>query len=211
MAMKSIIKVPDECPADLSLREAIYILYAMQHFESTMKGGKLYGPGLFYKCIQQVLKGLKNLGSRKTMLSHLSDPKCIVCGEVPDTLRGKMFDHMIPKALGGPDDMSNMVVLCKIHNSSKGKKDLLEWWMSKKWRAIDLPRNILCLYARLMWAYHGRVLPGVKLAPDYMRAFIEERSKALFPKEHIVAMYGSASSAMIYLALEDKDGTTDVL
>lgn len=211
MAMNSMIKVSDECPADLRLRKGIFILYAMQHFESTMRNGKLYGPGLFYKQVEPVLKGLKNLGSRRTTLNHLNDPRCVVCGDAVSTLQGRKFDHIIPTSAGGPDDMANMMVLCKTHNSSKGKKDLLDWWMSKGWRAADLQRSILCLYARLMWAYHGRILPGVDIAPDYMRAFIEERSKALFPKEHIVAMYGSASSAMIYLALEDGNGTTSVL
>jgi 5-methylcytosine-specific restriction endonuclease McrA len=34
----------------------------------------------------------------------------------------KTADHVIPKALGGTDDMSNLVAACRRHNSAKGAR-----------------------------------------------------------------------------------------
>ena len=38
-------------------------------------------------------------------------------------------DHVFPRAKGGTNSMDNIIFVCKNCNSSKGKKDLLEWFM----------------------------------------------------------------------------------
>lgn len=40
-------------------------------------------------------------------------------------------DHLIPKYRGGENSAENIVCACKSCNSSKGKKDLLEWYAYK--------------------------------------------------------------------------------
>lgn len=45
-------------------------------------------------------------------------PACAVCGTTEDL----SSDHVVPKAAGGTDDLSNLVTLCRRHNSSKGAR-----------------------------------------------------------------------------------------
>jgi hypothetical protein len=189
-----------ECPYDFQWREALVTLYSLQHFEAMCERGTTYAPNTFYNSIFNVLSGLRNGASRKTILKHLDRPECIVCHE-PMGLSGRVLDHIIPKHLGGEDNLENTMVLCRNHNSSKGKKDILEWWVSKEWKAADLPRNILCLYARIMWKNIDRIYDDPHDLPNYVRLFIAERASPL-SEDHIVALYGSTYAAMGFLAWE---------
>lgn len=38
-------------------------------------------------------------------------------------------DHVFPRAKGGTNDLNNIIFVCKHCNSSKGKKELLQWFM----------------------------------------------------------------------------------
>jgi len=59
-------------------------------------------------------------------------------------------DHLIPKAAGGSDNAANHLAMCRSHNSSKGAKDLIQWWTdSAPLSALD--RDILCTYSRLRY------------------------------------------------------------
>ena len=57
----------------------------------------------------------------------LSGQKCNYCGS-PDNLS---LDHIFPQKFGGKDAGDNLIYACKICNSSKGRKDLMEWMHSK--------------------------------------------------------------------------------
>lgn len=48
---------------------------------------------------------------------------CYVCGSTSDI----HSDHVVPKALGGSDDIHNRLPLCGHHNQSKGKTPLTKW------------------------------------------------------------------------------------
>ena len=41
-------------------------------------------------------------------------------------------DHLIPRYRGGPESGDNLVWACRSCNSSKGSKDLLEWFADKR-------------------------------------------------------------------------------
>ena len=167
------------------------------------KNGEPYGSGTFYNKIFGTVNGIRNT-NRKTSNNHLSDPKCVVC-ETPIVIRGKSLDHIIPKHLNGPDDLENQMALCRQHNSSKGKKDLIQWWMDKEWPAIDLPRNILCMYARLMW----KLLPTLdipKELPEYTKAFMIERVENLPSDDHRIALYGSTYATYGFMRWEHTRG-----
>jgi len=57
----------------------------------------------------------------------LSGNKCSYC-----SASGKLaLDHLFPKKLGGKDTGDNLIYACQSCNSSKGKKDLMEWMKSK--------------------------------------------------------------------------------
>lgn len=52
---------------------------------------------------------------------------CAYCGEV----NGLGMDHILPRARGGTDRAENLVPACRRCNSSKGSKDLLEWFQGQ--------------------------------------------------------------------------------
>jgi len=52
-----------------------------------------------------------------------SGMKCNYCGHVDDLA----LDHIFPQKLGGKDIGDNLIYACKKCNSSKGKKDMMEW------------------------------------------------------------------------------------
>jgi hypothetical protein len=53
----------------------------------------------------------------------LSGNHCSYCGSM-DHLS---LDHILPRQYGGKDVGENLVYACRACNSSKGKKDLMEW------------------------------------------------------------------------------------
>ncbi len=76
----------------------------------------------------------------------LSGSQCSYCGST-DNLA---LDHILPKKYGGKDVGENLVYACRSCNSSKGKKDLMEW-MSEKDKFP--PLMILRRYLKLVVEY----------------------------------------------------------
>lgn len=190
----------EECPFNLTWPEALITLYSLQQYEVQCEKKDIkYAQNTFYNNIPPVLSGIRNSASRTTVMGMLQDGVCIVCGEPIGSLKGKKLDHLIPKHFGGQDNLENTLSLCRSHNSSKGTKDLIEWWVWKEWEVMDLPRNILCLYTRLMWDAVDGIHDDL---PDYIRLFITQRAAALPSKEHRVALYGSTYAAMGFLGWE---------
>lgn len=60
-------------------------------------------------------------------------------------------DHVFPRVKGGTNDMDNIIFVCKSCNSSKGKKDLLEWFLLNRG---ELPSPfVLGHYFRQIYQY----------------------------------------------------------
>lgn len=57
----------------------------------------------------------------------LSGQKCSYCG----SSNNLALDHIFPQKFGGQDAGDNLVYACRSCNSSKGKKDLMEWMNAK--------------------------------------------------------------------------------
>ena len=56
------------------------------------------------------------------------------------------IDHLIPRFKDGPESSDNIVWCCRSCNSSKGKKDLLEWMFKKnKFPSVQVLRRYLKL------------------------------------------------------------------
>lgn len=70
--------------------------------------------------------------------------ECIYCGTEEDTT----FDHLIPLSKGGPDTISNQVPACRSCNSSKGSRDVIEWFGD---RDEPIPRIVWGKYLKLLY------------------------------------------------------------
>lgn len=76
----------------------------------------------------------------------VSGNKCSYCGGTEHLA----LDHIIPKAVGGPDVADNLIYACRSCNSSKGKKDLMKWMND---RNTFPPLMILRRYLKLVINY----------------------------------------------------------
>ena len=78
--------------------------------------------------------------------------ECAYCGST-DALS---WDHLVPSSKGGPNTISNQVPACRGCNSSKGDRDVLEWYRTRK--GVYLPRLVWGKYLKLIyesWAAQG--------------------------------------------------------
>ena len=70
---------------------------------------------------------------------------CCYCG----TTEKLSIDHLIPRIKGGEDHADNLVWACRSCNSSKGERDLLDWYQTKDaFPSILLLRRYTKLVAR---------------------------------------------------------------
>ena len=76
----------------------------------------------------------------------LSGNMCSYCGAT----EGLALDHVFPQKFGGKDTGDNLIYACKPCNSSKGKKDLMEWMY---YRNTFPPLMILRRYLKLVIIY----------------------------------------------------------
>lgn len=70
--------------------------------------------------------------------------ECIYCGSTENLT----FDHLIPVSEGGSDTISNQVPACQSCNSSKGARDVIEWYQE---RDTSIPRIVWGKYLKLMY------------------------------------------------------------
>ena len=95
-----------------------------------------------------LVKGSMDIGTifDDEKIKLLSGNKCSYCG-VTDNLA---LDHIFPKKFGGKDAGDNLICACRSCNSSKGKKDLMEWMDCKN---TFPPLMILRRYLKLVISY----------------------------------------------------------
>ena len=136
-----------------TVRELIYYSYsclAMAH-TAVEKNQNKYS-SFNYMIRAKLFKGLKD-GSMN-MRTIFDDEKiklktgqaCNYCGSDQNLA----LDHIFPKKSGGKDDAENLVFACRACNSSKGKKDLMEWM---EYRKSFLPLMIIRRYLKLVFKY----------------------------------------------------------
>lgn len=80
--------------------------------------------------------------------------ECAYCGATS----GLSWDHLIPRNKGGPDTISNHVPACVSCNSSKGDRDVVEWFRSRN--GPEIPRMVWGKYLKLQyerWQAEGRL------------------------------------------------------
>ncbi|MBK8514881.1 MAG: HNH endonuclease [Saprospiraceae bacterium] len=141
-------------PKYTNLKELIYWSYsnlAMAHAGIERQHLKY---GTFHYIIRaKLFKGLKD--GTMNMKSIFDDEKiklmtgqvCNYCGSTENLT----LDHIIPKYKGGTDNAENLIYACTSCNSSKGKKDLMEWMQKIN---EYLPLMVIRRYLKLVY-YHA--------------------------------------------------------
>ena len=136
-----------------TVRELIYYSYANLAMAHTAVEKKQVKYEMFNFMIRaKLFKGLKD--GTMSMRTIFDDEKiklqtgqlCNYCGS-PEKLA---LDHIFPQKYGGQDNAENLIYACRTCNSSKGKKDLMEWMI---FRGQFLPLMIIRRYLKLTFSY----------------------------------------------------------
>jgi hypothetical protein len=137
----------------ITVREHIYYSYANLAMAHTAVDKKQDKYGRFnYMIRAKLFKGLKE--GTMNMRTIFDDEKiklqtgqiCNYCGSTEKLA----LDHIFPQRFGGKDDAENLIFACRSCNSSKGKKDLMEWM---EFRGQFLPLMIIRRYLKLTYNY----------------------------------------------------------
>jgi len=135
------------------VKDRIYFSYAnlaMAHSAVTKKLDEYENLNLIIRA--KLLKGLQS--GNMNMRTIFDDEKvklqtgqiCNYCG----SNQNLALDHIFPQKYGGKDDAENLIFACKTCNSSKGKKDLMEWMI---YRNEFLPLMIIRRYLKLVYKF----------------------------------------------------------
>ena len=135
------------------VKDRIYFSYAnlaMAHSAVTKKQDEYEKINLIIRA--KLLKGLQS--GNMNMKTIFDDEKvklqtgqiCNYCGSNEKLA----LDHIFPQKYGGKDDAENLIFACKTCNSSKGKKDLMEWMI---FRNEFLPLMIIRRYLKLVYKF----------------------------------------------------------
>jgi len=136
-----------------TVRELIYLAYsnlAMAHTAVDKKQEKYETFNFMIRA--KLFKGLND--GTMCMRTIFDDEKiklqtgqiCNYCGSTERLA----LDHIFPHKLGGKDNAENLIFACRTCNSSKGKKDLMEWM---NLREQFLPLMIIRRYLKLTFNY----------------------------------------------------------
>ena len=122
-------------------------------YRAVDKKGQHYGLGQLVKAFGWASSTLAS-ENRNVVRRPILENKCVACGNAPST--NSTGDHLIALSKGGPQSIENHAPFCRSCNSSKGDKDLLEWWFVVKGRSLlDLNIDVLTAYLRMAHRYHN--------------------------------------------------------
>jgi hypothetical protein len=155
---------------------------------------------------------MQDLAIRNNTLKQLRDPPrgtikrmhkrsvCVFCRQPTERLTD---DHIIPRSKDGTQSLSNSAPACLRCNSSKNKKDLIEWWLWKGRNIIelsDVDHDLFNAYIRLQWQWlESSGLLDTSL-PSYYQVALEQ-IRATMP-----AMY-----AEVFFAYQEPDLQTTLV
>lgn len=175
--------------------QALIELHAIQSFHRTPRP---YGPG-FFAGKPWLESGLKS-PNRRTTMRLMRFPLCYGCG-ISIAGQGGEGDHIIPTKDGGPHGAENYGPMCSPCNSSKGARDLLEWWRSKERPVRALNPDIIVAYSRLMYRHmEVRGVLDVQAAPHFIEA-IRDYEASLPSPAHIAAVRRAALAPLLEVAV----------
>jgi hypothetical protein len=156
-----------------TVRELIFWSYAnlaMAH--SAVERGQLKYGTFNYVIRAKLFRGLKE--GTMNMRTIFDDERikletgqvCNYCG-ANDKLA---LDHIFAQKMGGKDEAENLIFACRTCNSSKGKKDLMEWMLLKE---NFLPLMIIRRYLKLVFKY--------SLENNILDKIVDEMEDSNFP------------------------------
>ena len=126
--------------------------------------------------------------------------RCELCGAAADQ-KALQVDHIIPRAAGGTDDLSNLQALCYTCNPAKGKRDDTDF---RQVRASYGNRQAACVFCEMP---PSRILAANELAYAVKDAFpVTKDHRLVVPKRHVAdyfALYQPERNAINQL-LEDQ-------
>lgn len=129
-----------------TIRDLIFWEYAKLISGSALKDRKNYGFVMHnFKLLQSGKKRWSDI-LREDM--NMDTSKCAYCGNVEDLSN----DHIVPKRECHYAEIHNIVKACKKCNSSKGDKDLFEWWGLE--RRYEIPRIVMGKYLKMLYICH---------------------------------------------------------
>ncbi len=114
----------------------------------------------------------------------LSGQRCSYCGSTNDLA----LDHIFSQKYGGKDIGDNLIYACRPCNSSKGKKDLMEWVNSK---GMFPPLMILRRYLKLIIEFciqENLMDSSVEDLRNHNYPFNIELVPIYFPKPNLLKM-----------------------
>lgn len=167
------------------VRELLFWSYAnlaMAH-SALSKGQEKYGMVNYMvraKLYKGLVSGAMNVGTLfdDEKVKLLSGQMCSYCAST-DKLA---LDHIFPQKHGGKDSGDNLIYACRTCNSSKGKKDLMEWLGSKE---LFPPLMVLRRYLKLVIMYceiHGLMELSIEQVVAMELPFNLKHVPVKFPK-----------------------------
>ena len=115
----------------------------------------------------------------------IAEKKCSYCGTVGDLT----LDHLLPQKLGGKDVGDNLIYACRSCNSSKGRKDFMEWMAYKN---SFPPLMILRRYLKLIISYcikENLMECAVVELKKHLLPFSIERVPLRYPQPHTLQLF----------------------
>lgn len=77
--------------------------------------------------------------------------RCWYCGKPVSECGNLSVEHILPRSKGGDNNFDNIAYACKSCNSSKGNKDLIEWFVEDCNELPSVP--MICMYLKLIYKY----------------------------------------------------------
>lgn len=145
-----------------TIRELIYWEYAK--IISGSSTGSRVNYSFVNHTFQKLMKGEINPSTilRENQQLFLSGQQCAYCS----ASQHLQWEHIIPRALGGPDTIDNMVRACAACNQAKGALDPYQWYGAKQ--QIDaVPRIVLGKFLKILCAEYEKL--GVLDSENYMQ------------------------------------------
>jgi len=114
--------------------------------------GSMIGDRTQYGMVQykykQLLDGQINPSSilRENKQFVQAEQECAYCGSVENL----QWEHIVPRSIGGPDTIDNMVHACASCNRTKGTRDPYQWYSADD-RVNEIPRLVLGKMLKLLF------------------------------------------------------------
>jgi len=129
-----------------TIRDLIFWEYAKLISGSALSDRKNYG--FIMHNFKQLQNGQKKWSDILREDLNMDTNSCNYCNSSVDLSN----DHIVPKRECHFAEIHNIVKACKKCNSSKGDKDLMEWWGVE--RRYEIPRIAMGKYLKMLYICH---------------------------------------------------------